>query len=113
MKSILHHEVCANRFVVGLVAAIAINSIVVSSSLAATNSPATDGARIAELEKRALENDAGALTNLGDIYSRGGPVPIDGPKAIDYYTRAAELGNTGALVRLGEIYRDGVLVAAD
>ncbi|MBC2775992.1 sel1 repeat family protein, partial [Rhizobium sp. AQ_MP] len=65
------------------------------------------------IEPLAADGNSWALATLGDIYSRGGPVPIDGPKAIDYYTRAAELGNTGALVRLGEIYRDGVLVAAD
>ncbi|WP_446728685.1 tetratricopeptide repeat protein, partial [Pleomorphomonas sp. T1.2MG-36] len=55
----------------------------------------------------------GALYQLGDLYSRGGPVPVDGTKAIDLLQRSADAGNPGAYVRLGELYRDGTVVPAD
>lgn len=61
------------------------------------------------LENLADSGNAWALHDLGDLYSMG-PLPIDGPKAVEYYLRAVETGNNVSLVRLGDLYRDGSLV---
>ncbi|WP_169507175.1 tetratricopeptide repeat protein, partial [Pleomorphomonas koreensis] len=66
-----------------------------------------------QLEQVADSGNANALYQLGDLYTRGGPIAIDGPKAIDLLQRAADAGNVSGYVRLGELYRDGTVVAAD
>ena len=65
------------------------------------------------IEEVAATGNGAALQALGDVYSRGGPVAIDGEKALSYYQRALDAGNTGVLARIGELYRDGTVVAAD
>jgi hypothetical protein len=68
---------------------------------------------LALLTEVAETGDRGALYTLGDVYTRGGAIPVDGTKAVDYLTKSAEAGNSGAYTRLGEIYRDGIGVPVD
>ncbi len=73
----------------------------------------TDTARgLSLLEDLAQKDNRWALYDLGELYSKG-PLPIDGIKAAAYYERAATAGIVSTLVRLGDIYRDGLLVESD
>ncbi|MCM5555938.1 tetratricopeptide repeat protein, partial [Pleomorphomonas sp. NRK KF1] len=70
-------------------------------------------AALQQLEQAAEGGDPDALYQLGDLYTRGGAVPVNGQKAIDFLQRAADEGHTWAYIRLGELYRDGTVVPAD
>lgn len=51
---------------------------------------------------------------LGLLHMKGnGPVPQDGKKAQTYLEKAAEAGNTTAMLSVGDMYRDGVGVDTD
>ena len=56
--------------------------------------------------------NAGAQYNLGLYYERGTGVAIDMPKAIKWYTLAADAGLVEAQVNLGACYDKGNGVAA-
>ena len=49
------------------------------------------------LEKSAAQNFSGAYNNLGICYSNGYGVAQDKYKALEYYQKAADLGNKKAL----------------
>src|SRR5690606_20927242 len=68
---------------------------------------------LARLLALAEAGNVSATNMLGDIYSRGSGVDVDGPRAISFYEAGAAQGNNTSLLRLGEIYRDGILVSAD
>ena len=48
---------------------------------------------------------------LGSIYQSGEGTEIDLPLAFEWYSKAVELGDTGAMCMLGHMYRDGSYVA--
>jgi len=58
-------------------------------------------------------NDPGALTNLGKMYSEGLGVEQNHNKAISLYREAAEAGENEAMFCLGECYYHGLGVIAD
>ncbi len=68
---------------------------------------------IAELERAAAQDDDRALTLLAALHHRGEGVAKDTQRAIELYTRAAELGNAEAQFNLGNIYLLGEGVKAD
>lgn len=76
---------------------------------------ATDGARAIEYFKsaEALGNTAG-MTRLAELYINGLPgTPVDIGQAVDLYTRAAELGSTGAKRALGRAFLTGQFGTTD
>jgi TPR repeat protein len=70
-----------------------------------------DVARAIEIyEGLAAEGNAHALVLLGNIYIRGGGVPVDLERAETLFTRAADLGSTEAIFQMATIwYRRGDL----
>jgi TPR repeat protein len=63
---------------------------------------------VEELMKRVDGNDAGAMHLLAGYYHYcNGSVQQDHAKAIELYTRAAELGSSISHQNLGNIYHDG------
>lgn len=51
---------------------------------------------------------------LGLLHMKGnGPVPQDGKKAQTYLEKAAEAGNTTAMLVVGDMYRDGIGIEVD
>jgi hypothetical protein len=70
--------------------------------------PATDSEYLRRLQARCLKNDHDAIGLMGIFYRRGdGGIAKDDLKALDCYTRAAELGSCGlyrhwALLRPGQ-----------
>ena len=68
----------------------------------------TDGESVEELMKRVEVNDAGAIFVLGNDYQLGvSCVQQDYAKAMELYTRAADLGYSKAHFALGISYRAG------
>jgi TPR repeat protein len=53
------------------------------------------------------------MTNLGVLYQNGWGVAQDYAKAREWYEKAADKGNTIAMVNLGMLYRNGWGVAQD
>ena len=47
------------------------------------------------------------MNNLGYMYMYGEGVEQDGAKAVEWYTKAADLGNTDAMNNLGYMYANG------
>ena len=68
---------------------------------------------IAALESGAQRGDVQALTLLASKYERGENVTRDFLKSNELYCRAAALGDTGALLKMGIIYSIGRGVLAD
>ena len=65
------------------------------------------------IQARCLQKDHVALSEMGNIYWRGGRgIAKDDLKALDCYIRAAELGSGDACVRIGTSYTEGNGVAA-
>ena len=63
---------------------------------------------VEELMKRVDGNDAGAMHVLAGYYHYGnGAFQQDHAKAIELYTRAAELGSSISHQNLGDLYHDG------
>ena len=57
--------------------------------------------------KAAAEQDyALAYYSLGFMTQHGEGVPVDIPKAINFYRQAADLGDTSAMIALGDIFAD-------
>ncbi len=56
---------------------------------------------------------AGAMYGLGHMYRNGEGVEQDYAKAIEWYTKAADLGQTTAMNNLGHLYLDGKGVEKD
>ena len=48
-----------------------------------------------------------AMNNLGNMYQNGSGVEQNGEKAVEWYTKAADLGNTSAMSNLGFMYQNG------
>jgi TPR repeat protein len=68
----------------------------------------TDEEAIEQLTKRMEVNDASSIYLLGRFYHHGKHGLLqDHTKAIELYTRAAELGSSHAHFRLGNVYREG------
>ena len=54
-----------------------------------------------------------AMNDLGYIYQHGYGMAVDYAKALDYYEKAATLGNPHALNNLGYVYENGLGVTKD
>jgi TPR repeat protein len=68
----------------------------------------TDEERIKELMKRVEVNDAGAMYVLGNFYCHGERgLMQDNERAMELYTRAADLGHSKAHYELGVNYHGG------
>lgn len=65
------------------------------------------------INEAAEDGDRWAIAALGDIYSQGKYVEVDGVKAEAYYQNAADLGVSSVFVRLGDMYAKGLGVAKD
>ncbi|MEI2298797.1 tetratricopeptide repeat protein [Ensifer sp. MJa1] len=67
------------------------------------------------IEEVASSGDGDALAVLGGLYSHAdsGIVPLDLPRAYDYYQRAGAVGNTTGLLRSGEMLARGEGTAKD
>lgn len=72
----------------------------------------TDGGKVPADGKRAIAllaplveiNNAAALTAMGDVYAKGpAPVKVDADRALEFFERAAVLGDIGGKSRLGTI----------
>lgn len=57
--------------------------------------------------EQAEKGDARAMSLLAQCYLSGAGIQRDAAKAIDWYTRAAELGDTVSTHQLGYIYYSG------
>ena len=67
-----------------------------------------------DIEKFAVQGNEEAMFYLGDIYSVGGNGVTKNPKkALEWYEKAAKLGYSNALDRLGHTYMKGDLVPSD
>ena len=66
------------------------------------------------IEEVAAGGDGAALALLGGIYSHADPsaVPIDLPRAYEYYRRAAAVGSATGILRSGEMLARGEGTAA-
>lgn len=66
-------------------------------------------AGLAAIEEIASTGDGTALALLGDLYSRPGTrgLPVDLPRAYDYFRRAAAAGNETGILRSGEMLARG------
>jgi len=68
----------------------------------------TDGERVEEIMKRVEANDAASMMVLGAYYHHGRLGLLqDRERAIELWTRAAELGSSKAHYQLGCIYHEG------
>ncbi len=56
---------------------------------------------------------ASAMSDLGYIYAFSSGVEQDGAKAVEWYTKAADLGDTDAMFWLGSMYESGEGVEQD
>lgn len=65
------------------------------------------------LENAAAQGDARAEMTLGSIHARALGVPRDMEKAVDWYKKAADHGQTDALIILGLMYLNGDEVKQD
>ena len=76
--------------------------------------PTSSYEEFVRVQARSLQNDPIALTQIGSLYRNGGRhAPKDELKALDCYTRAAELGSPEACTWIGTCYEKGVGVAID
>jgi uncharacterized protein len=64
-------------------------------------------------EKAAAQHFSSAAYCMGQLYQQGLGVERDLPKAVKWFTEAADLGLGVALLRLGEMYRKGEGVKQD
>ncbi|QRF54353.1 sel1 repeat family protein (plasmid) [Rhizobium rosettiformans] len=67
---------------------------------------------ISMFEELSAGGNSKATKALISIYS-GGEISADAGRLVELHTRLADAGDADALVRLGEIYRDGIIVPAD
>ena len=73
-----------------------------------------DASKLAMVQKRVDKGDAEAITHLGNKYYHGElGLTKDVLRAIELWTRAAELGSLGAHYSLGTVYYDGDGVEED
>jgi TPR repeat protein len=75
--------------------------------------PDSDG--LQELKSKALEGDADAQFNLGQIYRKGEGVPQDYKEAVKWFKKATEHGYTGGGIQivLATMYHEGKGVPKD
>ena len=71
--------------------------------------PTSEKERIRLVKKRIKKNDPVAMTEMGKRHGKEG----DAVKALEYFTKAAELGNVAAHFCLGNVYYQGVGVEKD
>lgn len=57
---------------------------------------------LGKLENLGQQNNIYALANLGCMYENGKGVDVNYPKAIEYYQKSADLGNSNALLALAK-----------
>ena len=70
--------------------------------------PSTAEDYLCKMEARASKNDSQALYNLGAFYNAdSNGLPKDTLKALHYWIRSAELGNSFAMTNIGVRYNDG------
>ena len=69
-----------------------------------TNEANEDEAKALELSKAAEAGSGRAMNLLGLCYDRGQGVPKDMAKAVEWYTKAAEKGDTNGMHNLGGFY---------
>ena len=73
-----------------------------------TPRPTDEASTLAMVQKRVDKRDEEAIKFLGDKYSHGGlGLTKDVPRAIELWTKAAELGSLEAYYNLGYIYYTG------
>lgn len=61
---------------------------------------------ISEIEKRALNREAGAVYHLANLYDYGVFVPENKEKAASLYIKAARLGNINAIQHVVQLYKE-------
>ena len=71
------------------------------------------GVAMKNLSMAADEGHAGAYTLIGHLYRDGRGVLQDGPEAVIYYTRGAELGQCAAQLSLARMYHIGGTLGRD
>ena len=71
--------------------------------------PDTDEECIKKVMKRIKKNDPAAMTQMGKLHEKEG----DYGKAVEYWTKAAELGDAEAYCGLGMLYYNGTGVEKD
>tara|TARA_R110002096_G_scaffold151307_4_gene313730 strand:- start:3037 stop:3690 length:654 start_codon:yes stop_codon:yes gene_type:complete len=64
-------------------------------------------------EKKALEGDAKAQYDLGDMYEHGRGIEQDYKQAMEWYSKSAQQGYAWAHIAIAQIYYEGKGVAAD
>ncbi|EJK77210.1 hypothetical protein THAOC_00971 [Thalassiosira oceanica] len=76
--------------------------------------PADDASILAMVQKRVIKGDAAAITYLGEQHCQGTlGLAKDVPRAIELWTRAAELGSVKAHYQLGLVYCIGDDIEVD
>lgn len=60
------------------------------------------------IEQAAAQNHANAMGQLGDLYKGGIGTSLDFDKALEWYQKAADLGNQKAAFKIGYIYLKGL-----
>ncbi|HEY9715101.1 MAG TPA: tetratricopeptide repeat protein [Chroococcales cyanobacterium] len=68
---------------------------------------------VSDCQAKANQGDPHALTTLGFMYHHGKGVHQDYSKALELYTKAADLGHADALCHLGFMYNHGMGVKQD
>lgn len=68
---------------------------------------------VLDLERRFIQGDGSAASDLGDLYRTGEEVPQDDAAALLWYRRGAELGDRGAQNNLGTMLLHGIGCEAD
>mmetsp|Transcript_3166 Transcript_3166/g.7093 ORF Transcript_3166/g.7093 Transcript_3166/m.7093 type:complete len:252 (+) Transcript_3166:396-1151(+) len=110
-----HHSMvnvcCMKRVCNGCILAAHRRGILDKCAFCRTPHPRDDASAVAMIQRRVDKGDAGAMHFLGETYFLGGlGLAKDVPRAIDLFTRAAELGSPDAHLSLGNAYytADGV-----
>lgn len=60
------------------------------------------------LEPIVQAGDVRAMIQLGDYFAQPQYDKLSSERAVGYYRQAADAGNAGALVKLGDMYRTGL-----
>ncbi len=77
------------------------------------NHPKADWLALEYLQMAAMNQDAGAMKDLADLYIDGEKCPHSNEKAFYWMNKAAAAGNTDAFDPLGMMYLQGIAVARD
>ena len=105
---------CMKRVCDGCILAAQRRGIYGSCPFCRTPLPTDDASELAMVQKRVDKGDAEAIKFLGHKYYQGSlGLTKDAPRAIELWTRAAELGSIDAHNQLGAMYYDGNGVEED